>query len=205
MSEPPDSDSGTLDLSGDVGGFFDDILSDTEEREGFTLDGAIHSYLVGVLTDQTRAREPGSDTEPLTLRLHTAPLAPPAECFAQLRELGDDVLFTTGFFADRIASQGVSSGYLCGIGAQAYGSASAMMRGGTGTGTDVLGELAGQFVEFVGFLSAVADRLQRTEAQTPQATLRLYERWIARGSAGALADLAALGLSAHHPGPKSIN
>ena len=130
---------------------------------------------------------------------------PPAARFAQLRELGDDVLYTTGFFADRVAHQGVSSGYLCGIGARAYGSASAMMRGGTGAGTDVLGELARQFVEFVGFLSAVADRLQRTEAQSPQATLRLYERWIARGSTAALADLAAMGLTAQQPGPKSIN
>jgi hypothetical protein len=60
------------------------------------------------------------------------------------------------------------------------------------SGTSVFVELSGRFRQFVDVLSEVSEKTRLT---TPLSVVRLYERWLATGSARAAALLAEQGIT----------
>jgi len=167
-----------------IASFFDDVVEDALKARRVDASESAHRYLVGVLA------EPHVEAfgRPLALSLQEALVtSEPAERFERLRQLGDAVLYGAGFFADHFAARGLEARYVSTIGARAYVSAGAMLRGDT---TGLFDELASRFAEFASVLSDVADR---TLAQQPGAKnlLKLYEKWLRTGSdavAGALVE-----------------
>ena len=150
------------------------------------------SYLVTVLEDFTKPdRTKETLNRPLALLLDEALHAPNAgERFERLRTLGDGVLYASGFFGDHFQRRGVHTDYLYGIGARAYGGASAML-GVEGDGPDVFGELARRFDAFASVIADIADQTAAMSAAGSKGVLKLYERWLRTGSeriAGALSE-----------------
>lgn len=159
-----------------IASFFDDVVQDALEARGVDASESAARYLVSVLA------EPQIEAvgRPLALSLQEALVTnEPAERFERLRQLGDAVLYASGFFADHFAARGLENRYVFSIGARAYVSAGAMLHGGDATG--LFDELARGFDQFASVLSDVADR---TLASQPgaQNLLKLYERWLKTGS-----------------------
>ena len=172
--------------------FFEEAVSESLQACKVETTAPTASYLVTVLEDFTKpdkARE--TLDRPLALLLDEALHAPNVgERFERLRTLGDGVLYASGFFADHFQRRGVRPGYLYGIGARAYGSASAML-GAQDDTLDVFGELARRFDAFVAVIADVAEQSTAMSAAGSQGVLRLYERWLKTGSermAGALTE-----------------
>ncbi|HEY4107000.1 MAG TPA: hypothetical protein VGM44_24035, partial [Polyangiaceae bacterium] len=136
---------------------------------------------------------------PLTLLLDEALHMAGSERFERLRCLGDGVLYTSGFFADRLSTRGVELRYVCSLGARAYDSAASMLSQGTREAhgaPDVFRELSDNFATFAEIVSRVAEAVQVNSAHNSnREVLRLYERWSHSGSASLAAALAGRGLT----------
>jgi len=160
--------------------FFGEVVEDALKARHVDASETATRYLVGVLA------EPHVETfgRPLALSLQEALVThEPAERFSRLRELGDAVLYVSGFFADHFAARGLESRYVSTIGARAYVSADALLGG-----TTLFAELASRFDDFTRVISEVADRtLAQQNAHDPRGLLKLYERWLKTGS-GAMAE-----------------
>jgi hypothetical protein len=156
-----------------IASYFEGVVEDALETRGVEASQSATRYLVGVLA------EPHIEPRPLALSLQEALVTyEPAERFERLRQLGDAVLYASGFFADHFAARGLENRYVFTIGARAYGSAGAMLQGDQ---TGLFEELASRFEQFSSVLTVVAER---TLAQQPGAknVLKLYERWLKTGS-----------------------
>lgn len=188
---PPSPEAPLIHLHADVRTLFEQTLDAAALGRETGASPAARTYLVGLLTDYARAErlaEAGLD-RPLTLQLAEAERWRGPERFERLRTLGDAVLYVSGFFGVHLRQRGVEEGYVASLGARAYQGALAMLgTGDRGAGAaDVLAELAGRFRDFSRLLGEVADRLLFAGAGGDRQLVRLYERWLATGSA-ALAD-----------------
>lgn len=158
-----------------IASFFDEVVEDALKARHVDASEIATRYLVGVLV------EPHIEAvgRPLALSLQEALVTTePAERFSRLRQLGDAVLYASGFFADHFAARGLESRYVATIGSRAYVSAGAMLGGAS-----LFDELARRFEEFSQVLSEVADRtLAQQSAHDPRGLLKLYERWLKTGS-----------------------
>jgi len=159
-----------------IASFFDEVVEDALKARRVDASETATRYLVGVLV------EPHIEAvgRPLALSLQEALVTnEPAERFSRLRELGDAVLYASGFFADHFAARGLESRYVATIGARAYVSAGALLGGSNG----LFDELARRFEEFSQVISEVAERtLAQQSAHDPRGLLKLYERWLKTGS-----------------------
>jgi hypothetical protein len=142
---------------------------------------AAQGYLVDLLIEYVRVeglRSAGPEAnEPLALMLNRALASPPTERVHVLRQMGDQALFLSGYFADRVDRTAVGMGYYIAMGEGAYSALSGLLRGTTERGAAVshlFEELAAKFARFVGVLNEVSDR---TFAANPVSLIRLYERW----------------------------
>ena len=108
----------------------------------------------------------------------------PRERHLALRRLGDLALFMAGFFPDALARKPVDVDYYIRMGGSAYGTLANSPAATTRERafTAVFRELAGKFGEFVEAIGEISDSGRR---YTPRDILRLYERWLATGSARA--------------------
>jgi hypothetical protein len=189
-----------IDLSGDVHGFFTDLLERAIEERGVNPGGAVSTYLSGLLADYARPDMLNAETfeRPFTLLLAEALESRHSERFERLRTLGDAVLYVRGFFSDHLETRGVALGYVSSVGARAYdGAATVLRRGGhwETASPDVFGALAASFDDFVEVLEAVADSLlANSNAATEEGVLKLYERWLKTGSGEIERALVAKGL-----------
>jgi hypothetical protein len=196
----PDRAEGTLDLSTDLTGFFRGALAGAIKSSGVQPTGAVELYLAELLTDYARPAALNAEAldRPLTLLLDEAQQAVGVERFERLRSLGDGVLYVSGFFGDHLENRGVELGYVAMLGATAYESAAAMLRGTTPAGADgapdVFSELAVEFQTFVSLLSDVASSLLARSAHSERALVRVYERWHKTGSSVLAQTLAAHGM-----------
>jgi hypothetical protein len=105
------------------------------------------------------------------------------------QELGDQTLFTCGFFADSLRRSTVDLDYYAALGAHAY---AWLADHDEGALADVFAELARKFEAFVDVLSEVSER---SALQTNADLLRLYERWLALGGRRQAELLAERGLT----------
>ncbi len=172
-----------------IASFFDEVLEDALKVRKVDASQSAARYLVGVLADYAHPDEGHPLGKPLALSLQEALVThAPAERFERLRQLGDAVLYASGFFADHFAARGLETRYVSSIGMRAYVSAGAMLSAGT-TKTHLFEELANRFDEFASVFSEVAERT--LAQQSSRDLVKLYERWLKTGSetvAGALVE-----------------
>lgn len=191
-------------LTGNVDGFFQEVVEDAMRSRRLEASPAATSYLVGLLTDYTHPpREQDPLHRPLTLQLDEAlQLGVPAERFERLRSLGDTVLYAAGFFGEHFEARGVDARYVHGIGTRAYGTAASMLRSGSSSRSvqeqaaqiDVFGELSARFTAFVAVLEEITDITMAKSAAGPKGLLKLYERWQKTGSERLAQSLSEQGL-----------
>lgn len=132
-------------------------------------------YVVNLLTGFLQ-RPAEEDETPLAFRLAEALDAAGMRQRANLKQIGDESLFISGFFADSLNRKLVDVDYYVSIGGTAY---TALSRYETDAFSPVFAELADNFVRFVDVLSEVSER---TSLCSNADLLRLYERWLRTGS-----------------------
>jgi hypothetical protein len=160
--------------------FFDEVLEDALKARKVDASQSATQYLVGVLADYAHPEGGQMLGRPLALALQEALVTNvPAERFERLRQLGDAVLYASGFFAEHFAARGLETRYVFSIGMRAYGSAGAMLVTGSST-THLFEELANRFDEFSSVFSEVAERT--LSHNTSRDLVKLYERWLKTGS-----------------------
>ena len=191
-----------------VSNFFGEVVEDAmRTRRVDATDGATQ-YLVGLLADYAHPDRRSGETleRPLTLLLDEALHAPdPAERFQRLRTIGDGVLYGCGFFGDHFEARGVDPKYLCGIGTRAYGAASSMLRRGADeSGPDLFGELADNFDVFVDVVADVADATITMGMESSRGLIKVYERWLRRGTDRLASALTSRGMMPTRGGGKGV-
>jgi hypothetical protein len=173
-----------------IASFFDEIVVDALKARHVEASQSAARYLVGVLSDYAHPEGLGAFGRPLALSLQEALVtSAPAERFERLRQLGDAVLYASGFFADHFAARGIENRYVFSIGSRAYVSAGAMLRMTSSSSLDeqassidLFDELASRFDEFSSVVGEVANITLASGATGPKGLLKLYERWMKTGS-----------------------
>ncbi len=174
--------------------FFRDTLAAAMDQRGVRASEQSELYLTTLLTDHLRSAEAlGRLDSPFSVRLAHAMAAEGSERFDKLRILGDDVLFTSGFFAEHLQHRGLATDYVTGMGQLAYCGAASVLRTYT-RDVSLFDELAARFQLFVDLLRHVADSLVTTSLRKEADILKLYERWSRTGSDVLATALGRLGV-----------
>ncbi len=177
--------------------FFRDQLLTAMEHQRVSTSQFTEFYLVNLLAGFARgerlpAREPGYDETPLALMYARALNASSFERAVLLRATADTALFVSGFFSDSLPGGPGDVRYYANLGGQAYKHLGREHEREDPAGTAVFNELAGRFLQFVDVLGEISEK---TRLQTPLSVVRLYERWLATGSARAATLLAEHGIN----------
>jgi len=177
--------------------FFRDQLITAMEHQRVSTSAFTESYLVNLLSafakgETLPSREPGFDETPLALLYARALTAARFERVVLLRSTADTALFVSGFFAESLRGGPADLRYYASLGGRAYAHLGREHEREDPSGTSVFVELSGRFRQFVDVLSEVSEKTRLT---TPLSVVRLYERWLATGSARAAALLAEQGIT----------
>jgi hypothetical protein len=178
-----------MDLGSTVEAFFQDEVERAFREEGLSPGVRVEHYVVRLLSGYAVQQ---IESTPLALRMLAAAEAPPPERRRHLRDIGDTSLYVSGFWSESLEGRLVDVDYYIEMGGSAYGQ---LARGGpraTDPLGDVFGELAVNFVRFVGALSLISRRVATPTSDRD--ILRLYRHWQRTRSANAAARLAALGV-----------
>jgi hypothetical protein len=176
--------------------FFREQLERAMEHQRVSTSAFTEFYLVNLLATCLRAARPdeargGFDETPLALGYARALQASRHERARRLRELGDNALFTAGFFGDSLARRLVDFDYCRALGGRAYARLSEEGRAQS-LPNQVYAELGARFAEFADLLAEVSER---AGVSTPQSIVKLYERWLRTGSRRAARLLAEQGIA----------
>ena len=177
--------------------FFRDQLITAMEHQRVSTSAFTESYLVNLLSafakgETLPSREPGFDETPLALLYARALTAARFERVVLLRSTADTALFVSGFFAESLPGGPADLRYYASLGGRAYAHLGREHEREDPSGTSVFVELSGRFRQWVDVLSEVSEKTRLT---TPLSVVRLYERWLATGSARAAALLAEQGIT----------
>jgi hypothetical protein len=148
--------------------YFHEVVTDALEATHVEATPGAEWYLVSLLGDFTRARIPD---ESLALKLCGAQNAEAGARVKTLKEVGDTSLYVAGFFAESLGRRLVDVEYYVGLGTQAYRELSSRLGGSL---TQVYGELAASFPQFVDVLTEVRRRVDFAGADL----IKLYEQWL---------------------------
>jgi hypothetical protein len=183
-----------------ISAYFSSVVEDAIKARHVEATDLAKNYIVALLANYARP-DPlvgRALDRPLTFLLDEAlHTVEPAERFDRLRNLGDGVLYSSGFFGDHFEAKGVEQSYLVGIGAVAYGGASSMLRVSSEDAAkklDIYRELADKFSSFVGVLSEIADGTIAGSVGGSKDLLKIYERWLKTGSDRLAQTLTSHGL-----------
>ncbi len=156
-----------------VSEFFHEALSSAIRNQGVDTSEMTEFYLVNLLCDY--AKTPLDDT-PLALKLTEAKTALPEERARQLRTVGDQSLYVSGFFSDSLRRRLVDVDYYIHLGGSAYLQLAHMApRGTTAHFGEVYRELAGKFPRYVDVLAEISSGSAIT---SESGVVELYERWL---------------------------
>jgi len=170
----------TIVAAGSIASFFGEVVEDALKVRHVEVSHSTTRYLVGVLADYAHPGDLEPLGRPLALSLQEALVTQqPAERFERLRQLGDAVLYASGFFADHFAARGLETRYVSSIGSRAYVSAAAILGPAP---LNIFEELASRFDELASVLTEVANMTAASQSNGPQSLLKLYERWLKTGS-----------------------
>jgi hypothetical protein len=201
-----------LDLCSDVDLFFRRVVDEVRRRRSLDTTDVATSYVVSLLVDfadPNRYDEVGLQ-QPLTVLVRNALSHQGPSSFEKLRQLGDVVLYLSGFFGEFFERHGVAQDYVSTLGAQAYQGARQALVGryvGCGSdvaGGDVFGELSANFEVFVVLVQGVALDLPGSKRGGNSEVLDLYERWLKTRSATLEAELAGRGFT-FQPGDGTVH
>src|SRR6187401_970266 len=149
-----------MDLGSTVEAFFQDEVERAFRDEGLSPGVRVEHYVVQLLAGYAVQQ---IESTPRERRRH-------------LRRIGDTSLYVSGFWSDSLEGRLVDVDYYIEMGGTAYGE---LARGDSmSTGDplgDVFGELAGNFVRFVGALALISRRVAAPTSDRD--ILRLYRQW----------------------------
>lgn len=195
MDQPSRSSGTPIECCGDLNQFFRETVGSVRQRRSYVATTAAEVYIAGLLADHAHAPMTSTDADkPLTLLLANALNAVGNERFERLRRVGDEVLYTTGFFAEHLDRRGVEQAYVEELGARAYATAGRMLVIDRADQNGVFHELADRFHMFVALVHDVAETFRVGAARSQKALVELYERWLNSGSESLAAALATHGL-----------
>src|SRR5262245_31464367 len=160
-----------MDLGSTVEAFFQDEVERAFRDEGMAPGVMVEHYVVQLLAGYAVQQ---IESTPLALRMLAAAEAPSPERRRHLRRIGDTSLYVSGFWSESLEGRLVDVDYYIEMGGSAYG------------------ELAVNFVRFVGALAHISRRVATPTSDRD--ILRLYRQWQRTKSANAAARLAALGV-----------
>lgn len=168
-----------LTLATTVDEFFHEVVSDALSAKQLSASEPAGWYLVNLLGELTTIRLPD---EPLGLKLAAAAdggSERPGERVRALKEVGDTALVLSGFFAESLGRGLVDVDYYVSLGKSAYGQlarqlGAAHRSAGPRSITEVYGELAENFPDFVQVLAEVKKRVEFGQSDV----LRLYDVWL---------------------------
>jgi hypothetical protein len=173
-----------MDLANTVEVFFQDEVERAFREEGLAPGVMVEHYVVQLLAGYAVQQ---IESTPLALRMLAAAEAPAPERRRHLRQVGDTSLYVSGFWSESLEGRIVDVDYYIEMGGTAYGELARFDAMG-----DVFGELAGNFVRFVGALALISRRVATPTSDRD--ILRLYRQWQRTKSVNAAARLAALGV-----------
>jgi hypothetical protein len=170
--------------------YFRELVESAMQHQHLAAGELTSFYLVNLLAGFVHFdRSAGAgDEEPLGVRFVKALQEDGVRQRDGLRQVGDQSLFVSGFFADSLNRSLVDIDYYMQLGEYAYGS---LARQGDGTFGDVFDELAAKFPAFVDVLGEVSER---TALASNTDLLRLYEKWLRTKSRRSGDLLAARGI-----------
>lgn len=187
----------TIETFVDLRSWFHERLTGCMASRGLSASDPTTHYLVELLAS-VGVGTPGPRQEslcgrPLVMILAEATGAEGAERLRLFRTLGDEALYTAGFFADHLERRGVTEAYVTQMGAQAYDTASrlAWRTPHEVARAEVYRELA---VRFAPLTRVLDDVRESTALRTPQDIVRLYDKWRRTGSPRIAARLGAEGV-----------
>ncbi len=182
MTSGDPDDKPDLSLDSPAEAFFHEAVCQAIEVRGVETTEDSMMYLVALLSDHARRPALHRVDQPFGVRLAKAMNASGGERFQQLRTLGDDVLFISGFYSDHLAHRGLPLDYVSDLGSVAYGGVANILRTHTRGEPVVFDELSNRFAAFVAVLQHVADSLWAEGLRDEAELLNLYERWSRTGS-----------------------
>jgi len=170
--------------------YFEEVVVATLERHGLQPDGATTAYLVTLLCDYIKL-SPNRLDEPLALILAQARLSRGARRFRQLKRVGDQSLYVSGFFRDHLRRRRLDISYFRAIGGTAYRRLSRLVsHHGRSRLARVYRQLADEFVPFVEVLTDVQLQGQGQDMDVGA----LFERWLATRSKAVASHLRRAGV-----------
>src|SRR5688572_9764131 len=170
--------------------YFRELVESAMHHQRLAAGELTSFYLVNLLAGFVHFdRSPvAAEEEPLGVRFVKALQEGGVRQRDGLRQVGDQSLFVSGFFADSLNRSLVDIDYYMQLGEYAYGS---LARQGDDTFGDVFDELAAKFPAFVDVLGEVSER---TALASNSDLLRLYEKWLRTKSRRSGDLLAARGI-----------
>jgi hypothetical protein len=171
-----------MDLHATVTEFFHDAVTDALRSRNVSAKEPTEFYLVNLLVEFTKTSK--VDEEPLALKMAEIAGATPDVKARGLKEIGDQSLYVSGFFADSLVRRMVDVDYYIAMGGTAYGQLAQIIGMTRGSATDlfrvVYGELSQKFEAFVQVLNEV--RRNTHIASGGGNLIKLYEDWLKTGS-----------------------
>jgi len=155
--------------------FFRELVEAAMQNQRVSAHELTSFYVVNLLTGFVHADSRTGDA-PLCTKLARALQAAGSAQRDDLRSVGDQSLFFSGFFSDSFNRSLVDIDYYIHLGEAAYRS---LARRGDDTFGDVFDELSDKFTDFVDVLGEVSER---TSLSSNADVLRLYEKWLRTGS-----------------------
>ena len=155
--------------------FFRELVEAAMQNQRVSAHELTSFYVVNLLTGFVHADARAGDG-PLCTKLARALQAAGSAQRDDLRSVGDQSLFFSGFFSDSFNRSLVDIDYYIHLGEAAYRS---LARRGDITFADVFDELSDKFTDFVDVLGEVSER---TSLSSNADVLRLYEKWLRTGS-----------------------
>jgi hypothetical protein len=152
--------------------YFRELVDDALTNQGLLAQDLTAGYVVQMLAGFVERQGDEEFNVPLAVRLMRAFKEGGTRQRASLRRLGDESLFTSGFFSDSLRRSLVDIDYYASIGVRAY---LWLSRAEAGQLAPVFEELARKFDGFVDVISEVSERSSCTSNHD---LLRLYERWL---------------------------
>ena len=167
MNQEPSAGSPGIDVCRDLDQFFLEVVQAVRRQRVYAATAGAATYVASLLADRARTDErEGSFDRPLTLILADALDEVGLQRFERLRQIGDEVLYTTGFFAEHLESRGIEQHYVQELGARAYATAGRMLfTDGMRPGA-LFDELADRFSMFVALVHDVADTVAQLLKET---------------------------------------
>jgi hypothetical protein len=187
--------------------YFRELVTETLSYRRIRVQEATEFYLVNLLArflerEELFVAQPDGtvQVEPLALTLLRALSARRERRLQDLRKVGDTSLFVSGFFGDSLARSAVDVDYYIAMGERAYEA----LRGARDVagGGELYGELAERFPEFVDLFAEIAEI---SDLGSNRGLVRLYQRFLATGSARVAQRLRDRGVALFAgPSPKGL-